>query len=106
MVHSISDDLYLVVGVINPETKVATIQAHVNPLTSWIWLGGIIMVIGSILCMWPEPAPGESRVFAYSRAAAAVVASVVVGFIVATLPSYSLADPYVSAHSGAHDNTR
>ncbi len=99
MVHAVADDLYLVVGMINPETKVATIQAHVNPLTSWIWLGGIIMVLGAVLCMWPEPEPEESRVFAYTRSAAAVVASVVVGFIVASMPSYSMSDPFVQSTS-------
>lgn len=101
MVHAAADDLYLVVGTINPETKVATIQAHVNPLTSWIWLGGIVMVLGAVLCMWPEPAPEESRVFAYTRSLAAVVASVVVGFLVASMPSYALHDPFVQASAAA-----
>jgi len=99
MVRGLADDLYLVVGTINPETKVATIQAHVNPLTSWIWLGALVMLLGSVLCMWPEPAPEESRAFAFGRSAAAVVASLVVGLLVATMPAYSYADPFVRAAS-------
>ena len=54
MMHSLRDDLYLVVGSINPQTKVASFQIHINPLVSWIWFGAIILIFGSIVSMWPE----------------------------------------------------
>src|SRR5690606_18950543 len=39
MYRSLRDDLYTVVGTVNPTTKRATFQFHVNPLVGWIWLG-------------------------------------------------------------------
>ncbi len=87
MMHSIRDDLYLVVGSINPQTKVASFQVHVNPLVSWIWLGAIILIFGSIVCMWPELQPAESRLWAFGRTGAAVAASVTIGIVLAALPA-------------------
>jgi cytochrome c-type biogenesis protein CcmF len=73
MLHSVRDDLYLIVGTINPSTKVATLQIHVNPLVSFIWFGCMILIFGSVVCMWPQLEPQESRgwVFARGRAAGA-----------------------------------
>jgi cytochrome c-type biogenesis protein CcmF len=57
MLHSIRDDLYLVIGSINPETKAASFQIHLNPLVGWIWLGGLVLLFGSFVCMWPKLEP-------------------------------------------------
>ncbi|GAC1359770.1 MAG: heme lyase CcmF/NrfE family subunit [Ktedonobacteraceae bacterium] len=32
----------------------ATIHIYVNPLTSLVWYGGLLMLIGGIVCWWPE----------------------------------------------------
>lgn len=32
----------------------ATIRVFVNPLVSLVWLGGIVMLLGGIVCWWPE----------------------------------------------------
>ena len=32
----------------------ATIHIFVNPLTSLVWYGGLLMLIGGIICWWPE----------------------------------------------------
>ncbi|MGB8347164.1 MAG: heme lyase CcmF/NrfE family subunit [Ktedonobacteraceae bacterium] len=32
----------------------ATIRIFINPLVPLIWLGGLIMLIGGIICWWPE----------------------------------------------------
>src|SRR5207244_273454 len=39
LMQGFRDDLYMVVGVVNPQTKVASFQLHVNPLVVWIWFG-------------------------------------------------------------------
>ncbi|MEI7893114.1 MAG: cytochrome c-type biogenesis CcmF C-terminal domain-containing protein [Myxococcales bacterium] len=54
MLHTLRDDLYLVVGSIDPQTKMASLQIHVNPLVSWIWLGCLLLILGSVVCLWPE----------------------------------------------------
>ncbi|GAC1424096.1 MAG: heme lyase CcmF/NrfE family subunit [Ktedonobacteraceae bacterium] len=32
----------------------ATIHIYVNPLTSLVWYGGLLMLIGGLICWWPE----------------------------------------------------
>ena len=91
MLHSVRDDLYLVVGSINPQTKVASLQVHLNTLVGWIWLGCIILIGGSIICMWPELQPNESRVWQFARGSAAVAASVTMGLCIALMPTTAFA---------------
>ncbi len=86
MLHSLRDDLYLVVGSINPETKVASLQIHLNPLVGWIWFGCLILICGSLLCMWPELEPQESRVWQVARGAGAITASITLGICLALMP--------------------
>jgi cytochrome c-type biogenesis protein CcmF len=86
--HQLHDDLYLVVGTINPSNKnVADFSIHVNPLVSWIWIGCLILIAGSVVCMWPQLELGESRVWAASRGATAVAASVLFGIMLAATPA-------------------
>jgi cytochrome c-type biogenesis protein CcmF len=33
----------------------ATFRMIVSPLVAWIWLGGIIGLIGGVICLWPAP---------------------------------------------------
>jgi len=99
MVHTLRDDLYVVVGSINPQTKVASFQIHINPLVSWIWLGCMILIFGSIVTMWPEVVPEESTVWAIARAAAATAASVAFGIVLAMMPAPAFAQSS-SMHSG------
>jgi len=87
MLHSLRDDLYVVVGSINPQTKVASLQFHINPLVSWIWIGCMVLIFGSIVCMWPEFVPEESRVWAFARGAAGATGSITLGILLAMMPA-------------------
>ena len=91
MLHTLRDDLYIVVGSMSPEKKTASFQIHVNPLVSLIWLGCMILIGGSIICMWPQLEPSESRAWAYARSGAAVAASLSVGIIIAMTPARAFA---------------
>ena len=86
ILHGLRHDVYVIVSSINPETKVASLQIHVNPLVSWIWLGCIILILGSVVCMWPQLELGESRVWAGARGTAAVATSVFLGIMLAATP--------------------
>jgi cytochrome c-type biogenesis protein CcmF len=87
MIHTLRDDLYVVVGTINPQTKVAALQIHVNPLVSWIWFGALILIFGSAICMWPELRPQESRAWATARGLAGTAASFTLGVVLAMMPA-------------------
>jgi cytochrome c-type biogenesis protein CcmF len=97
--HSIRDDLYVVVGTVNPQTKNASFQVHVNPLVGWIWFGCLVLISGSILCMWPQFEVEESRAWAIARSGAAVAASVTLGIMLAIMPAPAFAQGS-SSHAG------
>jgi cytochrome c-type biogenesis protein CcmF len=31
----------------------ATFRLIVSPMVTWIWLGGILVVLGGLVCLWP-----------------------------------------------------
>jgi cytochrome c-type biogenesis protein CcmF len=45
-------DLYVFLADWNGVSE-ATIRVFVNPLVPFVWLGGIVMLLGSIICWWP-----------------------------------------------------
>jgi cytochrome c-type biogenesis protein CcmF len=49
------EDVYVVLNGWNPTTQAATFTIYINPLTLWLWLGGIILVLGVLLAIWPHP---------------------------------------------------
>ncbi|WP_245776232.1 heme lyase CcmF/NrfE family subunit [Pajaroellobacter abortibovis] len=79
MLHSLHDDLYIVVGMISPQTKQANFQFHLNPLVSWIWIGCFILMVGSTLCMWPDAQWAESRRAAFARGGFILTTSLWIG---------------------------
>lgn len=45
-------DVYVVLVGLTPD-GLARISVFVNPMMMWIWVGGLIMVLGSIIAVWP-----------------------------------------------------
>jgi len=70
---TLGEDLYVVLGSYDPPTQLAVFQVFVNPLISWMWIGGLVLTIGTGVCMWPSyaerPATATARVPAGSRPA-------------------------------------
>ena len=50
-------DLYVIYAGVNPDTGHPIIKAHLNPLVPWIWIGLIVMILGTALAMVPNAAP-------------------------------------------------
>jgi cytochrome c-type biogenesis protein CcmF len=48
------EDLYLVLGDFTRDGTQATIKIQVNRLVSWIWIGGAILTLGTVLAILPE----------------------------------------------------
>jgi len=51
---TLRDDLYVVYAGQSPETQTPVIHAYLNPLVKWIWLGGAIVVLGTIVTLLPN----------------------------------------------------
>ncbi|HTX35888.1 MAG TPA: heme lyase CcmF/NrfE family subunit [Bryobacteraceae bacterium] len=49
-----NEDLYLNFGGMSDDNKRAVIQAYVFPLVSWIWIGGLVMIGGTLICLVPS----------------------------------------------------
>jgi cytochrome c-type biogenesis protein CcmF len=104
--RSLREDLYVIVGVINPTTKVATLQVHINPLVTWIWIGCLVLIFGSVVCMWPQLAPQEVRAWQFSRGAAAAATAATLGLLVVMWPSSALARPPPAGMDDMHGTVR
>ena len=48
------DDLYVILSGLSPLREgQATVKVMVRPLVSWIWIGGGVMMLGTVLALWP-----------------------------------------------------
>ncbi|HEY2408918.1 MAG TPA: cytochrome c-type biogenesis CcmF C-terminal domain-containing protein [Polyangiaceae bacterium] len=91
MRRSLHEDLYAVVGTIDPQSKRATFQFHVNPLVSWIWVGLLILITGAGISLFPELSFAEAGAWSYLRAGAGVAAGAGFALWVAMAPSMAYA---------------
>ena len=47
-------DLYVVLAGIDDQSGMATFQVFLTPLVFWLWAGGLVMVFGTVIAMWPN----------------------------------------------------
>jgi cytochrome c-type biogenesis protein CcmF len=50
----LNEDLYLNFGGMSDDNQRAVIQAYVFPLVSWIWIGGLVLIGGTFVCLVPS----------------------------------------------------
>ena len=50
------EDLYIIMAGFEP-SKTVTLKVFVNPLVFWMWMGGLVLVLGTIIAIWPERRP-------------------------------------------------
>jgi cytochrome c-type biogenesis protein CcmF len=55
-------DVYVVLNGWEVDGSTATVTIFVNPLTMWLWIGGVILVLGTLICTWPHPSRKRSEV--------------------------------------------
>ena len=61
---TITEDFYVILVNWEPTTAdAATFRIFLNPLINWIWAGGIVFIIGTLIAAWPdrEKAPARAR---------------------------------------------
>jgi cytochrome c-type biogenesis protein CcmF len=49
---SLKEDLYVVLASLEPD-GLAAFQVLVNPLVIWLWIGGVVLIVGTIVATWP-----------------------------------------------------
>ncbi len=73
---TVVEDLYVVLASLDeqvgmgtePEHQQATFQVMVNPLVPWIWYGGLLIVVGSLIALWSGgPAFGQGSAAGVER---------------------------------------
>jgi cytochrome c-type biogenesis protein CcmF len=96
--NGLRDDLYVVLGAIDPESKRATFRVHVNPLVAWIWIGVLVLIAGAAVSLWPEVSLREVGAWGYVRATAGITSSVMFAIL--------LASSTATAKEGDRDRSR
>jgi cytochrome c-type biogenesis protein CcmF len=48
------EDLYVVLGDFAQDGSHATIKVQVNRMVSWLWIGGLVLTLGTVLAILPE----------------------------------------------------
>ena len=63
----LNEDLYVVFSGIADDNQHAVINAHLNPLVNWIWIGGFVLVLGTLIALVPSSQPARSEQVASER---------------------------------------
>jgi hypothetical protein len=50
----LNGDLYVVYEGMTDDRKRAVVSAHLNPLVNWIWVGGAVLVFGTLVALLPS----------------------------------------------------
>jgi cytochrome c-type biogenesis protein CcmF len=54
-IHStLSEDVYVSFGAFDSQSGLGTFQAFINPLVIWVWIGGIVFIVGTLVAAWPD----------------------------------------------------
>jgi len=54
---TLREDLYVVYAGRSPDSSLPVIHAYLNPLVKWIWLGGLVVVFGTLVALLPNRQP-------------------------------------------------
>ena len=65
-------DIYVVLN--GWDANSATFTISINPLTLWLWIGGMMLVLGTVMAIWPAPKRKEATVRAPAGRTAGSVA--------------------------------
>jgi cytochrome c-type biogenesis protein CcmF len=49
---NLKEDLYIVLAGLDPD-GLAAFQVLINPLVVWLWIGGVVLIVGTLITAWP-----------------------------------------------------
>jgi cytochrome c-type biogenesis protein CcmF len=52
--HTLREDVYVVFANVNEESGKAVMQVWINPLVQWVWIGGFVIVLGTMVTLLPN----------------------------------------------------
>jgi cytochrome c-type biogenesis protein CcmF len=67
---SLAEDLYIVLAGQDSESGKGIVEVYVNPLVIWVWIGGVIVFLGTLLALLPSRAEREMAEIQPARAEA------------------------------------
>jgi cytochrome c-type biogenesis protein CcmF len=62
--RTLAEDLYIVLNGVEAQSGIANIKVVINPLVDWVWLGFVLLAIGTFIAFMPD------RAYALAAAAA------------------------------------
>ncbi|HIC87972.1 MAG TPA: hypothetical protein EYP04_00995 [Anaerolineae bacterium] len=51
---TLTEDLYTVLAGWEKNGATASFKAYVNPLMVWMWIGGLVLMLGTVVAVWPH----------------------------------------------------
>jgi cytochrome c-type biogenesis protein CcmF len=48
------EDLYIAIASVQTDGSIS-FKVYLNPLVQWLWIGGLIFALGTLIIMWPDP---------------------------------------------------
>jgi cytochrome c-type biogenesis protein CcmF len=48
------EDLYIAIASVQADGAIS-LKVYLNPLVQWLWIGGLIFALGTLIIMWPDP---------------------------------------------------
>jgi cytochrome c-type biogenesis protein CcmF len=65
---SVGEDFYVIM--VNWESvtaDAATFRLFLNPLINWVWAGGLIFIVGTLVAAWPDAVEQKAAAAARAR---------------------------------------
>jgi cytochrome c-type biogenesis protein CcmF len=57
MITTMLSDVYVILAGWEGTGETATFKVFINPLVNWLWIGGIVFILGTLVAVWPTPEP-------------------------------------------------
>jgi cytochrome c-type biogenesis protein CcmF len=70
---TLADDLYVILAGWEGTGETASFKAYINPLVNWLWIGGFVFILGTIVAAWPTVQEQRERVDSKSKMPGAAV---------------------------------
>lgn len=51
---TIQKDIYSIFSGYDAQNNIGYFKIMINPLVNWVWIGGVLMIIGSLFAFWPS----------------------------------------------------